>query len=278
MPHPSPPSDPAVPAEAEVVSALRAAGCVFAEDEARLLLAQSRTPAELGRLVRRRVLGEPLEQVLGWAAFDGLRIVVEPGVFVPRRRTELLVREATEVVRAARRPAVVVDLCCGSGAVAAAVAARLGERPGVDLHAADVDEAAVRCARRNLAGAAEVHQGDLLDALPGRLRGRVAVLAASPPYVPTDAVPLMPPEAREHEPLGVLDGGPDGLDVVRRIAAGAGLWVRGDGHVLLDLGAAQAAAAAEILARKGLDVRIVQDDDLGATVVAGHLRPAGPAG
>ena len=132
--------------EVAVVRRLRAAGCVFAEDEARLLLAEARTADQLDALVERRVAGEPLEHLLGWAEFAGLRIAVGPGVFVPRRRTEVLVAEA---VALARPGAVVVDLCCGSGAVGVAVASAV---PGIELHAADVDPAAVACARANLAG------------------------------------------------------------------------------------------------------------------------------
>jgi release factor glutamine methyltransferase len=258
-----------------VVAALRAAGCVFAEDEARLLVAQARTPAALAELVRRRARGEPLEQILGWAEFDGLRIAVEPGVFVPRRRTRLLVAETVHAVRtlgaAGRRPVVVVDLCCGSGAVAAAVSARLGDHgPRVELHAADIDPAAVRCARRNLAGIASVHEGDLFDALPPRWRGRVDVIATSPPYVPTDAVRLMPSEARLHEPLLALDGGPDGLDVVRRVVAEARAWIRPGGRLWFDLSEEQVPAARTVLAAHGFAARTASDEDLGATVVGGQ--------
>jgi release factor glutamine methyltransferase len=131
--------------ESKVVDRLRAAGCVYAEDEARLLTGEAASPAELEQLVDRRAAGEPLEYVLGWASFCGLRIAVEPGVFVPRRRTEYLVDQAV-----ALRPRVLLDLCCGTGAIAAAVRARL---PDVEVHAVDIDPAAVRCARRNLTGA-----------------------------------------------------------------------------------------------------------------------------
>jgi release factor glutamine methyltransferase len=259
-----------------LVAALRTAGCVFAEDEARLLREQARTPEELDALLGRRVAGEPLEQVLGWAEFAGGRIPVGPGVFVPRRRTALLVTEAVAAVKAVvkamePRPVVVVDVCCGSGAVAAAVGARLAGRHGLALHACDLDPAAVRSARRTLAGVADVHHGDLLEALPAGLRGRIDVIAASPPYVPTDAVRLMPPEARDHEPMIALDGGPDGLDVVRRLAAQATAWLAPGGRLLLDLGAAQLPKATDIL-RPGFDVRVASDDELGATVVVGRLR------
>jgi release factor glutamine methyltransferase len=247
----------------DVTARLRAAGCVFAEDEARLLLAAAATPAELAALVARRVGGEPLEQVLGWAEFGGLRIAVEPGVFVPRRRTELLVREAVAAA-AAGRP-VVVDLCCGTGAVGVAVARALGD---AELHAADLDPAAVRCARRNLAplGGA-VHRGDLYAALPAGLRGRVDLLLANAPYVPTAAVALMPPEARDHEPRRALDGGADGLDVQRRVIAGAPAWLAPDGVLLVETSAGQAAGTADAMAAAGLAARTVRDADLDATVV-----------
>src|SRR5688500_11534193 len=192
----------------DVIARLRAAGCVFAEAEARLLTDATGTPSELDALVARRVGGEPLEHVLGWVEFCGLRIAVDPGVFVPRRRTEVLVREAVSL---APPGAVVVDLCCGSGALGVALASTVG---GVELHAADLDPAAVSCARRNVgAVGGRVHAGDLFDALPSGLRGRVDLLLANVPYVPSAGIGSMPREAREHEPRRALDGGADGLDV-----------------------------------------------------------------
>ncbi|NEB09242.1 methyltransferase, partial [Streptomyces coelicoflavus] len=140
-PSPASPASPfsaCLPSRDSVVAALRGAGCVFAEDEAALILAAARTAAELTAMVDRRVTGLPLELVLGWAEFRGLRVAVAPGVFVPRRRTEFLVSEA---LAHAPDADVVVDLCCGSGAVGAALAAAL-DRP--EVHAADVDPAAVR--------------------------------------------------------------------------------------------------------------------------------------
>lgn len=238
-----------------VVARLRAAGCVFAEDEARLIAETARTPAEAEAMVARRVAGEPLEHVLGWAAFAGLRVAVGPGVFVPRHRSELLV----DLARARVRPgAVVVDLGCGTGALGLAVARGAD---GVELHAADVDPDAVACARRNVEPAGHVHQGDLYEALPEELRGKVDVLLASPPYVPTAAIALMPPEARDHEPRTALDGGGDGLDLVRRIAAGAPDWLRPGGVLLIELSAVQAPAAADAVTAAGLTARQHHDDE-----------------
>ncbi|KUN81259.1 putative protein N(5)-glutamine methyltransferase [Streptomyces griseoruber] len=259
----SSPSAPSSPRDA-VVAALRAAGCVFAEDEAELILSTARTPAERDAMVARRVAGHPLELVVGWAEFRGLRITVEPGVFVPRRRTEFLVEQA---LAHAPHASVVVDLCCGSGAVGAALAAALG---AVELHAADIDPAAVRCARANVAAhGGHTHHGDLFEALPGRLRGRVDILAANVPYVPTDEVPLLPAEARDHEPRTALDGGGDGLDVLRRVAAGAPEWLAPGGILLVETSERQTPAAVEAFARAGLTVRPAEDEERNAHVVLG---------
>jgi release factor glutamine methyltransferase len=150
------------------------------------------------------------------------------------------------------------------------VAAALAASADLELHAADVDPAAGACARRNLP-TGSVHLGDLFDALPPALRGRVDVLVANVPYVPSDAVPHMPPEARDHEPLVALDGGPDGLDVARRVVAGAPVWLAPFGSLLFETSAAQSDAAARIVAAAGLVPRIATDDELGATVVVGTL-------
>lgn len=254
---------PAATRETDIVHRLRAAGCVFAEDETRLLLEAAGTDAELDELITRRVAGEPLETLLGWVEFCGLHITVEPGVFVPRRRTGLLAEQAAALVRPG---AVVVDMCCGSGAVGAVLLART---PGVELHASDIDSTAVRCARRNLPGA-HVHQGDLYAALPDRLRGRVDVLVANAPYVPTGAIATMPPEARDHEPHITLDGGTDGVDVHRRIVAQAPDWLRVGGRLLIETGERQAPATQDAMRRAGLTAWVARDDDVDGTVVLGR--------
>ena len=246
-----------------IVTRLRAAGCVFAEDEAGLLIAAARTPAELDAMVGQRVAGLPLEQVLGWAEFCGLRITVAPGVFVPRRRTEFLVRQA---VTLARPGDAIVDLCCGAGAIGAALAAAV---EGAEVHAADIDPAAVRCARQNLPGG-RVYQGDLYAPLPAGLRGRVAILAANVPYVPSKEIGFLPPEARAHEPRAALDGGADGLGVLRRVAAGAAGWLAPGGYLLSETSERQASLAEAALAAAGLTARLARSADLEATVVIGR--------
>ncbi|MFE6775359.1 putative protein N(5)-glutamine methyltransferase [Streptomyces sp. NPDC057702] len=171
----------------------------------------------------------------------------------------------------AAAPAVVVDLCCGSGAVGAALVAALG--PDTELYAADVDPAAVRCARRNVAAVGgRVYAGDLFAPLPAALRGRIDVLAANVPYVPSDAIALLPPEARDHEPLVALDGGTDGLDVLRRVAAAAREWLAPGGCVLVETSERQAARAALAFLRGGLAARLTCSDELDVTVVIGTPR------
>lgn len=254
---------------AAVTAELRAAGCVFAEEEARMLLDASSGPADLAAAVARRVSGVPLEHVVGWAEFAGRRIAVDPGVFVPRRRTELLVREA---LRLGRPGAVVVDLCCGSGALGTVLAAELD---AAELHAADLDPAAVRCARRNIAPyGGTAYEGDLFDPLPARLRGRVDLLAANMPYVPTGDVPLLPAEARDHEALLALDGGVDGLDVLRRVAGQAPRWLAPGGALLFEISDRQTARAAAVVHGAGLEPRVVTDEEAYATVVTA-VRPRG---
>jgi release factor glutamine methyltransferase len=247
--------------EPQLVAALRSAGCVFAEEEARLLLDEASSPAELMTWAARRMSGEPLEQVVGWASFAGLRIAVEPGVFVPRRRSELVVQVA------AREPAeVILDLCCGTGALGAALAARW---PTAEVHGSDSDPAAVACARRNLPPE-RVHAGDLYAALPGDLRGRVDLLVVNAPYVPSDAIGAMPREARDHEHRVALDGGGDGLDVQRRVAAGAREWLRPGGRVVIETGRAQAERTAALLDAAGFSTSVETDDEIGGTAVTGR--------
>jgi release factor glutamine methyltransferase len=255
----------------ELVEELRAAGCVFAEEEAAVLRGESRTRGHLRLMVARRVRGEPLEQVVGWAEFAGLRVAVAPGVFVPRRRSELLVDLATARLRGQVHP-VVVDLCCGTGALGLAVAQRLGE---VELHAADLDPAAVAVARRNL-GEQWVHEGDLYDALPATLTGRVDVLVVNAPYVPTEEIALMPPEARDHEHLVALDGGPDGLDLHRRVADGARRWLRPGGVLLVETSTRQAEGTRAACERAGLSAEVVAREETASTVVRAVAADFGP--
>lgn len=236
---------------------LRRAGCVFAEEEAALLLANV-APGELDDAVARRVVGEPLEHILGFAEFAGLRILLGPGVFVPRRRTELLVALAVE-----RLPhgGALVDLCCGSGAIAAAVAS---QRPDAAVTAADISPEAVAWAERNLApfgGRAVVSD------MGAELSGPFDVVVACPPYVPSDQIHLMPGEARDHEPIGALDGGPDGTDLQAAVFAAAARLLRGGGFAIVETSEHQAERTAQRAVDAGLGPSVGRDETLGATAV-----------
>jgi release factor glutamine methyltransferase len=159
----------------------------------------------------------------------------------------------------------VVDLCCGSGALGLAVR---HQRPGIDLHAADLDPAAVACARDNLG--TQVYAGDLFEALPESLHGRVDVLLANVPYVATRHIPLLPAEARDHEPHSALDGGSDGLDVFRRVVAAAPHWLAPGGFLLSEITEHQAEHATQAVRAAGLDTDVIDDEDLEARVVRGR--------
>jgi release factor glutamine methyltransferase len=211
-------------------------------------------------------------------------------VFVPRRRTELMVRTALAALARREERVVVVDLCCGCGAVGGAVLLGLrpadarhdgggpdGRTPRVTLHASDVDPVATARARANLEPlGAVVHTGDLLDPLPSSLRGRVDILLCNAPYVPTAAIATMPPEARDHEPAVALDGGADGLEVIRRVLAAAPAWLAPGGRLFVEVSPGQASAAVALAARAGLRAAVVRDDPddddaTGGTVVVATL-------
>jgi release factor glutamine methyltransferase len=254
------------PLAAAVARRLRAAGCVYADEEARIIVDAATTSTALHGMVDRRCAGVPLEHVVGWADFCGLRIAVDPGVFVPRRRTEFLVRCAAAVTD---RDAIVVDVCCGSGAVGAALAAEVGR---LTLSAVDIDPVCVRCAQRNLeAAGGYAYEGDLFDPLPLAVLGAVDVVVANAPYVPTEAIALMPPEARDHEPRVALDGGADGVDVQRRLIAAAPRWLARTGFLLVETSREQAPMTRGAFEASGFEARVETDDELDATVVVGRL-------
>ncbi|MCU0115410.1 putative protein N(5)-glutamine methyltransferase [Curtobacterium flaccumfaciens] len=254
------------PARDALAARLRAAGSVFAEDEADLLLeAGDGEPVRLRALVQRRLAGEPLEYVLGWAAFDGHRIRVTPGVFVPRARTTVVVEQAARRLQRYDRA---VDLCCGAGAISVALFGRVG---ALDLVATDIDPDAVDVAAENIGDRGIVVAGDLFAPLPERFRGAVAVIAVNAPYVPTASIALMPAEAREHEHRIALDGGADGLDLHRRIAASAGEWLRPGGAVVIEVSEAQAEASAAAFAAAGFTTAVERDAEVDGTCIVATL-------
>jgi release factor glutamine methyltransferase len=145
----------------------------------------------------------------------------------------------------------------------------------VELHASDIDPVAVSCARGNVLGAGgRIYQGDLYSALPVGLKGRVRLLAVNAPYVPTEALPTMPPEARNYEPRVSLDGGVDGLDLHRRVVEEAAEWLVPGGHLLIETSEVQAPATAAVMADAGFAARTVRSEDLDGTVVIGSKSAA----
>jgi release factor glutamine methyltransferase len=237
----------------EAVTALRAAGCVHAEDEAALIWATYDEATPRAAAVADRVSGRPLEQVVGWAEFGPVRVAVASGVFVPRRRAESIVDSAVSLRPAAR---IVVDLGCGAGPLAASLAVLL---PSAEVHGVDIDPVALECARRT--GGFEVHHGSWWSGLPLSLAGRVDLAVAYLPHVPTSQLSEIHPDFRANEPSSSVDGGPDGLDHLRAVLAAVDTWLAADGLFVTLLSREQSA-------RSGLEV---WHDD-GSDVVAVYRR------
>jgi release factor glutamine methyltransferase len=259
----------AVPASLHrsVADRLRAAGCLYAEEEAQLLISSVPPPA-LHEKLAQRASGLPLEYVLGWARFHGHRVRLEPGVFIPRRRSEFL---ASLALQRTAPGDVLLDLCCGSGALALAVASPFaGGAAPLAVWACDVDPVAVRCAARNLAAVGgQVLQGDLYAALPAPLRGRVNTIVCNAPYVPTDTTDLLPREARLYEPRHTFDGGADGAAVQRGAAQEAAAWLAPGGRLLVETSEAAADLTRSLVQAGGLSPEVCRCEELDATVVVG---------
>ena len=238
----------------QLADRLAAAGFLSAREEAEQLEARAGGDDRLlEALVERRLSGEPLAWIVGSAAFCGLRVRVDPGVYVPRPHTEALALRA-----AARLPAqgTAVDVCTGSGAVAAVLVDR---RPAATVIATDVDGRAVACARSN---GVDARRGDLFGPLPAALRGRVDVVTAVVPYVPTAALASLQRDTFTHESALAYDGGPDGTAVLRRALEGSGAVLRPGGALVLELGGDQADLLAGDLARLGFGhVSVLADED-----------------
>jgi release factor glutamine methyltransferase len=254
---------------------LAAAGCVSARAEADWLLEEAVDEESLRAMVARRVAGEPLQYVIGWAPFGPLRLVVGPGVFVPRPETEGLADRAATRLRSRPEPPegsgeprggarvrpIAVDVCTGSGAIACFLAA---EVPGARVLATELDPGALAWARRNADRyGVELLAGDLDEPLPAALAGRVDVLCANVPYVPSGAIATLPTDVRDHEPRLALDGGPDGLDVLRRLVARAGHWLAPGGGLLCEIGEDQAETGVALLTAAGLVEVAVHPDLVG---------------
>jgi release factor glutamine methyltransferase len=237
-----------------VARALAEGGFVAPDAEADALLAASAEGAgPIDELLARRLDGEPLAWITGWVRFCDLRVHVDPGVFVPRPHTEPLAGRAVELLPA---EGIAVDLCTGSGAVAAVLRSA---RPRATVVATDVDPVAVACARRN-----GVHAlvGDLDEPLPPSVRERVDVVTAVVPYVPSEELHLLQRDVLAHEPRRALDGGRGGTALLLRAVDAAARLLRPGGTVLLELGGDQAAEVATAMSDAGFtDVLVHRDDD-----------------
>jgi release factor glutamine methyltransferase len=250
-----------------VTRALVGAGCVAADEEAVELVAAAPDDAALDALVARRLSGEPLAWLVGTTRFCGVDVVVDPGVYVPRWQSEALAERAAAVLP---DDGTAVDLATGSGAIARVLSAR---RPGARVVGTDVDPAALACARGN---GVEVLEGPLDDPLPDALAGRVDVLCAVLPYVPTGSLHLLPRDVLAYEPRRALDGGADGLGLVGEVVARSPRWVRPGGWLLLEVGGDQVAAVTERYAAAGYGrLEVLVDGDGDPRGVAGRLRPTG---
>ncbi len=237
-----------------IVGILALGGCIAPEAEASALLdAASEGRGPIDDLVARRVRGEPLAWITGWVRFCDVLIRVDPGVFVPRPHTQALARRAVALLPA---DGIAVDLCTGTGAVAVVLS---DAHPRAEVVATDEDPVAVACARRN---GVRALVGDLDAPLPASLRGRVDVVTAVAPYVPSDELRLLPSDVLAYEPRRALDGGPGGTTVLARIVPAAARWLRDGGSVLLEIGGDQAAAMTTRLAAAGFtEIRVHRDDD-----------------
>jgi release factor glutamine methyltransferase len=242
-----------------LVARLAEAGCVAAGDEAGEFWSAAGGPGErLENLLERRCEGEPLAWLTGEVRFAGERVLVVPGVYVPRWQSEPL---ATEAATLLPETGVAVDLCTGSGALAVVLARR---RPRARVVAGDIDPLAVACARSN---GVEAYESDMAVGLPAELVGRVDVVTAVVPYVPTDALALLPRDVRTYEPRLALDGGRDGLAYLARAAGDSAALLRVGGSLLLELGAEQGDQLAPALEARGYgppEARYDEDGDLRA--------------
>ena len=231
---------------------LAAAGCVAAEEEAEELAAAALEDAELlGALVDRRTTGEPIAWITGTSVFCGRSVTVTPGVYVPRWQSERLAERAAALLPPEGRA---IDLGTGSGAI---VCVLLDRHPASSVLGTESDPVAAQCARHN---GVTVVEGDLFEGVPASWRESVDVVVAVLPYVPTGEIGYLPRDVRAFEPTSALDGGEDGLGVVRQAVGEARGWLRDGGHVLFEVGGDQPEALAAILLQEGFErIRVLSD-------------------
>lgn len=226
--------------------------------------------------VARRAAHEPLQYLLGWEKFRGLRLRVDRAVLVPRPETELLVEWALAL---AGPGAAVCDVGTGSGCIACALAVA---RPDIRVLAIDRSPAALAVAAANVAahglgGRVVLLGGDLLESLRPAA-GRIDLVVANPPYIPSDLLATLPAEVALWEPREALDGGVDGTLVARRIVAGAPAVLRAGGALVMEVGDGQGAPLAAVMWAAGFGEIAVRRDLHGVERYVGGRLPLGRAG
>lgn len=232
--------------------------------------------ASLRDAVKRRAAGEPLQYVTGEVAFRHIVLRVVPGVFIPRPETEILAEECLTFLRSPGAPenAVVVDACTGSGAVACSLAQ---EQPGTTVHATELSPLAATTARANaerlsLGERVTILEGDLLAPLPDSLLGMVDCLVSNPPYIPSADLPDLPSEVLGFEPHLALDGGPDGLDVARRLMSEGRRWLKPGGMLAMELDEGCVDSAVKLMEAWYEGTRTVRDLAGRDRIATGFLR------
>ena len=208
--------------------------------------------------IERRAAGEPLQYVTGEMPFRHLVLTVRPGVFIPRPETEVLVDVALEALAGIEAP-LVADLCTGSGAIAVSVAfeCRAAVVHSTEIVPATAEVARANAGRANVSDRVTLHEGDLFVPLPTELAGRFDVVASNPPYIPTADLAALPAEVAAHEPAIALDGGADGLDVVRRIVDEARVWLKSGGLLVIETDTGRVKDTAGLMRQwyEGVEVR-----------------------
>lgn len=268
----------------QITEELSEAGVPDASSDARILLEEDsgldyshllmqmneQLPEETAEKLRGHVAQRkkriPLQQIIGYTEFMGLKFYVNEHVLCPRQDTEVLVEEALKKIKPGMK---VLDLCTGSGCIAVSLA-KLGF---ADVTATDISEDALAIARRNSQeNGVDVHffKGDLYDALPEQIR--YDMIVSNPPYIPTSVINTLEPEVRDHEPGIALDGTADGLAFYRRIISDSGNYLKEGGHLLFEIGYDQGTAVSELLRNNAYeDIHVIKDYSRNDRVVAARF-------
>lgn len=268
----------------QITEELSEAGVPDASSDARILLEEDsgldyshllmqmneQLPEETAEKLRGHVAQRkkriPLQQIIGYTEFMGLKFYVNEHVLCPRQDTEVLVEEALKKIKPEMK---VLDLCTGSGCIAVSLA-KLGF---ADVTATDISEDALAVARRNSQeNGVDVHffKGDLYDALPEQTR--YDMIVSNPPYIPTSVIDTLEPEVRDHEPGIALDGTADGLAFYRRIMSDSGNYLKEGGYLLFEIGYDQGTAVSELLRNNAYeDIHVIKDYSRNDRVVAARF-------